>query len=353
MLIFLSQQLENELKTEYRKSEQTAQAIQNIAQARAQGDHIISGDATCLEYIISLKELNQSTKNIFQIISNEQSQIGSLHKNLEFYVEINSLNNTISKNKNSNQTIIEIPLHRFSKNDLVQPTFLIGENLLDCHLYLTYSRWLSRSHWNQRLPSKLNAILIPGGGDTTEKLLNHLSQDGRYFSLCLTDSDIKYPGGNIGETTKKCQKLTLKEISHHLTIPVRASENLLSPEQIHQVLNIDHTRNILLNNLKKITRFRNTDAWLYFPLKEGIRPIIGPHQKNSRDEYWQITAYANDSLENEFLYPGISTDLLKWTVDYLKNYDPEKIKDSNLISAWTKISTTVIAWTCASEPIRA
>ena len=205
MLIHLSSELKNVLENEIKNTDAVVQALQNLAQSRYQGDHIITTDNNVLSPIISSEILNQNTRRVFSKINSEQAQIGSLRNQLSVYVEISYIRGEIKITEENNIRVIKIPLVRFERNDIIQPTFFITENLLDCKFYMAMTSWFCKKHLAGKLPSKLNAVYCPGGGDTTEKLLNHHSLSQRYLTLCITDSDQKYPGSGFGETTKNAE----------------------------------------------------------------------------------------------------------------------------------------------------
>ncbi len=356
MLIHLSAKLIKSLEAELQKNETAIQALQNIAQARYQGDHIITADNGVLDFIIASKIFNQTTHNVFSKINLEQTQIGGLRKKLTAYINIECIQGDTKTTEEEKIKIINIPLARFERNDIIQPTFFIAENLLDCQFYLIITSWFSKKYKNGFLPSKLNAVYCPGGGDTTEKLLSHHSQSQRYLTLCITDSDQKFPGASLGETTKKCRQLALRHLSHHLTLPTRSVENLICHNQIVAVLNSTKERKALLPRLNRLNRLINNEAWKYFHVKEGVRNFHGPNRPETENSYWQgvaTTAEWAASTADGYVFPPITQKLLLWVVEHLEKNEPEEIKPNNqLFEIWEDLAHQIASWTCASEPIR-
>lgn len=356
MLIHLSAELIKSLEAELQKNETAIQALQNIAQARYQGDHIITADNGVLDSIIAKKIFNKTTHNVFSKINLEQTQIGALRKKLTAYIKIECIQGDIKITEEEKIRIINIPLARFERNDIIQPTFFIAENLLDCQFYLTITSWFSRKYKNGLLPSKLNAVYCPGGGDTTEKLLSHHSQSQRYLTLCITDSDQKFPGASLGETTKKCRQLALRHFSHHVTLPTRSVENLICHDQIIAVLNSTKERKALLPRLERLIGLINNEAWKYFHVKEGVRIFHGPNRPETENSYWQGVATAEDwaaSTTDGYVFPPITQKLLLWVVEHLEANEPEEIQLNNqLFEIWEDLAHQIASWTCASEPIR-
>lgn len=355
MLIHLSNNLKDSLFGTGKIEESALVALQNIAQARAQGDHIISGDKGIIDYIINCTELSQNTIGVFRKISGEQSQFGRLRFRLKTYVLVDSLSGPKSIEETNLQRIIKLPLARFKRNDITQPTALVGENLMDCELLIRYSSWFSEKYSNGIFPSKLKATLFPGGGDTTDRVIKYLVDSQRYFALGITDSDQTYPRGGKGQTTQKCSAIQYSEISYHKRLPVKSIENLFSLNQIEQILDIDHTRHIWKLNLSRLNPISKTESWKYFPFKTGVAETVGPFELNTSTFYWRSasTNLANHGKDS-FIFPPISSKLLQWGVEHFLANDPICIKNEDfLFEVWEDISQLISSWTCTTDPIRA
>lgn len=356
MLIHLNSALIEVISNEIEQTEAVVQALQNLAQSRYQGDHIITADNGVMEPIILSQALNNNTRRVFSKISSEQAQIGSLRKKLITYVEIAFIRGAINMVKDGDINVIQIPLIRFERNDIIQPTFFIAENLLDCEFFITVTSWFSKKYSNGRLPFNLKAVYCPGGGDTTEKLLSHHSLNQRYLTLCITDSDQKFPGSSLGETTKKCKRLTLNSLCHHITLPTRSIENLISHNQILSTLNADAGRKTLLPRIERLKNIIGSEAWKYFHVKEGVRIIIGPHKQGTEYAYWNSIATPedlNNSRSDGYLFPPISQKLLTWVIEHFEGNEPDDfISDAKLFDIWSELAQLIASWTCASEPIR-
>lgn len=357
MLIHLSAALATVLDHEIQHTESVVQALQNLAQSRYQGDHVITADNGVLTPIISSPVLNQNTRGVFSKINSEQAQIGSLRNKLSIYIEVAYVKGDINVVNIDGINVIQIPLVRFERNDIIQPTFFITENLLDCKFYMSLTSWFSKRYSGGRLPSNLNAVYCPGGGDTTEKLLSHHSSNQRYLTLCITDSDQKFPGASLGETTKKCRRLNLNDLSYHTTLPTRSVENLIGHSQILTILNTDKEKKALLPRATRLARLMGSEAWKHFHVKDGVREIHGPHKPGTEYFYWQSVASpedSKDSLIDGYLFPPISPKLLHWVVEHLESNDPDDFSsDTQLFNIWNELAKLIASWTCASEPIRA
>lgn len=353
MFIYLSEILAEQMSTELERTDSVVQAVQNLAQARAQGDHLISGDDRTLQILARHHRLSVSTRGVFQRIREEQSKFGALRHRLTARIEVDSFRGSITAIDSGGVRRLHLPLTRFQRNDVAQPTFLVAENLHDCRLLLRVASWVCATYFHGKLPSTLRAVLIPGGGDTTDRVLKHLSDEQRYLTLCFTDSDVLFPGGQVGQTAKKCAALALTDYCAHFVLRARAAENLLGSRQIRKILETDHERTDLIRRLDRITHLANTPSWLHLPLKDGVREFVGPPRPNSEQAYWHTVAQSRQGVSDGYILPGISGKLLSWAVEHLQQNDPELLDDDvQLLGIWRELAETICAWTCGSQPMR-
>lgn len=354
MLIHLAGDLGGHIEHELNTSTSVVQAVQNIAQARWQGDHLITGDDGVLRQLTVHPALSESTHGVFQRIREEQSQVGGLRSILKARVEVTSFTGNIVTSDNGDARIIFVPLARFERNDITQPTFLVAENLVDCELLLRFSRWFSMTYLQGRFPTRLSSTFMPGGGDTTDRVLEYLSLERRHLGICFTDSDVLRPGGSLGQTAKKCVALDLTPLCVHLTLECRAMENLLCVEQIRAVLAAERERHDLVPRLERLAHLSGTTAWLHLSLKSGARETVGPPRSGSELEFWRSVSASPAPANDGYIFPSISAKLSAWVSDHLKTKEPVRLEsDTQLLEIWRRIAQVVVSWTCGSQPMRA
>lgn len=353
MLIHFGSGLLDGIREELANSDAVVQALQNLAQARAQGDHVLTGEAGVFAELVDSPRLSPSTRGIYRRVDAEQAQVGSLRQRLCVCLEISSFREPQHATRSIAGNIVHVPLIRFQRNDILQPVFLVGENLLDCQLFFRYSSWFSQKYLGGTMPTLLRAVFVPGGGDTTDRILRHLSEEQRYLTLCITDSDRATPASAVGQTSSKCSSLSLTWLCAHFSLETRSAENLLSPDQIRAVIDVEHERHPLLHKLSRVEHLAKSDAWKYLPLKDGLRELVGPPKRNSEYWYWNSVSIADVNAADGLLFPGISSKLLLWIVEHLLQHEPEDLPaESPLRAIWEKLATIVTSWGCGSEPIR-
>ena len=82
----------------------------------------------------------------------------------------------------------------------MQPTVLLGENLLDVGVAVSFSlTYMAARGWG-RLPLNYRARM--GGGGTTAVQYEAIQKDGATLCLCMVDSDRASPKGRLGSTAE-------------------------------------------------------------------------------------------------------------------------------------------------------
>ena len=357
MLLHLSEKLGAALDTGVSLPDHVVQALQNIAQARSQGDHIVTGDPAVLDSIANHGSLSPTTRKVFDRIRSEQPQVGALRQKLQTYVFIAEFAGDETRLSVDGREVIQIPLQRFSRADLTQPTILVAENLLDCELLFKISQWYL-GRYARSLPKTLQAMFVPGGGDTTDRALSYLTQNQRYFVACVVDRDQNSPREAEGQTAAKCRRVSLPPTCTLHVLGVRSAENLLSVQQLNAIFSTDHTRKHFGTRAQLLSCLEGNDAWKYFPFKGGIQDKEGPHRPGTGAHYWR-EVYESTGAEiidvegTKFLFPPFSSKLLRWCVEHLDTNEPAPLDhDSFLKEIWGAISAMLAAWCCGTEPMR-
>lgn len=348
MLIYLKKSLFQEIRDDNDNKNFYATALQNIAQSKAQGDHIFLMDRGST-ILINSQELTRRTMSIFEKIESEAAQYGSLKDNLIIYIEISNYDGAIKKQEINGKTILNIPLKFFSNNRIIQRVKFIGENLNDCRFYERLSVIHINKYKSKELPSKIKFEPINGGGNTTAESLKELSKDGNTLALCITDNDKTTPTSSRGETSKLCSAISLSNLCHHQDIEARYIENLLHYEQIEKILSTEKERLVLIKNLEFLKNLENSSDWLYLPLKNGLKKE--KHKTSLNSNYWD--SIISEEFNEVYKIPPISSNLLKWTIDLTEKGGLSPCPENNPIhEKWNEISALTSSWGCCSEPIR-
>jgi len=200
-------------------------AFENLLSSFREGKHFIwiHSSGSSLTKATDLSTISRGT--ILKILS-KGSEISGLKESLDFYCSVKpSLDHKEAPifRELSNKTILEIPLGWFTDTIKVQATKLLCEDSSDSDFIAN----LIRGHiYNKNWHIATNFEAGHGGGANIVNEFLAARNQGRP-TVCVTDSDIKYPGGPIGGTAQRFDR-----------IPVRASFSIYLRLQVHEIENL-------------------------------------------------------------------------------------------------------------------
>jgi len=202
----------------------------------------------------------------------------------------------------------------FSDSKSVQPTSFLCENIDDVTFYM-----------------KLVSIYYPispvianyyhGGGGTTVDVFCYL-KSRKVICLVILDSDVKYPGCDIGDTARRCVNEYKKKVSYIeiKVLNVHEAENLvpLAFMKTHTQNNCGkrflekmNQRGLLhlmrYYDIKKgIRKDRALEKALYLTFCEDLYKNLYPYRKNSFDKFLKQKRKNDDQL-----FPAIRENMLE------------------------------------------
>ncbi|MCY9068482.1 hypothetical protein D3797_020015 [Bacillus subtilis] len=397
MLIKIDESIVDYIERERCKPEDsTIVALNNLAKAHQEGNHIVIASVSTLEKIINYTVLDNSTIFIYKSILSKVSTLGAYQKVLSDYI-ITSITKEIKVETSNEKNIYYVPIDYFQKYQRLNKTVLICENPVDYKFYLGLAKKYLKSETDYNLD--LSYSMANGGGDTTHQVLEHHMKENEII-LIVSDSDKKYSTDNYGETQKKIQKVynenKRKCICYLINLDVREMENLVSPS-LYMLSEGSEGRNKLDFMLNIENDEGLVETLRYFDWKDGIRyknlnnknileyfkPVIEIYsafqsisvsiddypviQKNNREEVLipgfgskiteRFTHYVlNDGLEERLAKMKMMSGLpLKNIEDFenkieIKNElfknSPEYIKNDQI-----KICKKLIAWGCREKTV--
>ena len=148
----------------------------------------------------------------------------------------------------------------FSRTIAIQPTAFLCENLTDVKFYMK----LSRLYYPE---TPMRAFYFHGGGGTIADVLSLLIRQ-KMTALVILDSDVKYPGCDIGETAKRCLSCYKRKVGYIevKVLDVHEAENLVP---IAFMRDCSSRQGSLI--LKRMTDNRVLDSLVYYDVKNGIK----------------------------------------------------------------------------------
>lgn len=250
---------------------------------------------------------------------------------------------------------------------------LVGENMDDCKFYQLLGE-------KMRVKREIKGTHIsfsrePGGGNSTNVMYKECVETKKVPTLCIVDSDQKYGkygsckntpsrGGTFQAVKKADEELSeCSQLVPHEFLPldVHEVENLIPSMVLKELQSELPAMKDGLEILERLKVISDGEPILYYDFKNGIR-----YKENTDHcKYWTEVAKA---LGEEFLpvtegvgkdktpasppfFPISSNHLLERARNWMER-NPIEL-DEYLHEHWEQIGSTVLAWGCAMQPLRA
>lgn len=212
----------------------------------------------------------------------------------------------------------ELPIDFFNTTESIQPTSMLCENLDDINFYIKQARC-----FHAYSPMAVNRY--HGGGGTTYDVFNTL-KNKKIFCLTIIDSDIKYPGCELGETARRFDRNYNVAKANILVkvLPVHEAENLVPVSFM-----MAHSEQKGTTFLKKLEKRGILRYLTYYDIKEGIvkdKTENSPKYKEFAKEIFKgifpnnqngFDAFYAHKKATDNLHPKLNANML---TDYIKNF---------------------------------
>lgn len=344
----------------YLNDENALSVLQGLATAQFKGYHIVWAKRSVLLQITQLNKLSSIDRNTYSSIYRKYATSASTYNRIEFYALV-TFDETSSRKEDH---IVINPTEKMDFN-FVHETNLLAENLNDAKFFgLIGNNALRKLQFGAEFQLSFSEDM--GGGDTTVKKYADYSNKAKGFCLAILDGDIKYVGGNYGDT---CNKVKREDKTNPFNCKWYAINKVREVENLLPI-------NLFLkdNNYKNRTIVQDSMAFemSYFDLKEGLyfRRLWEENERN----YWNqiFSAYPaiikSINLANDLKTMAVNYDEYKSVVgnetvlggfgsglfDYVLNKkidELQHVEDSELstqqIQEWNIIGKYIIEWCCS------
>ncbi len=308
-------------------------AFENIINAHRMGWHIFAPPRKVANRISKDCDLSRSQKSIFD--SHVQDRITTL------LGQARSADHTIICIPDSMPVIAErsnqfaLPISKFIDPRNLLPFLLITENAQNDGVFLERLCLIFSKHLGYQSPMMLEHR--HGGGGTTAAQYREALTDYRP-TLCVIDSDRRYPDGPLGSTARAVRGVelhnTTRVVQAHI-LPVREAENLVPLSFLFDVYG---TNPNISDTISKIHKYKNSDVAkcsiynvLYFidfktgDTKGSIAKIPMPYKTHMLNfcSFIGTRKENDDQFSNpecdEKAVPGISENLIHQTISFINN----------------------------------
>ncbi|WP_284195195.1 hypothetical protein [Chitinimonas prasina] len=341
MIIILDSSISSLLSAE---SSHVLEAIENIAIARSEGNHLVTCEPEIASQILATR-LSNRAQRVYYTIKNKSIQELAATVKSKAYIRVVSPD-YFSVNR-PNEIMVSITF--FCSTSTIQPTKLLCEDSLDGKIIaaLTKNYLAASKHRNPRLSFRYEH----GGGSRITRVFREIECHEACLLLCLVDSDKKYHKDNISAKAKNLIRDRQKNTTHVEILPCHELENLIPTRHLlllYESTHPDTAMAISSLNISPNTRY----SLNYLDLKEG--PAKHHRTSNPAEKkFWEgIFKAAQICLTQSASITGLGEQI---TTDYesLLEDDGLSFLDTDFRPIFEEIAKIVECWGHGCIPIMA
>lgn len=161
--------------------------------------HVVYTDRKYLNNIELIDGLSKEEKKVYKIVGQKMTSYMSFYRSFSFHAYV-----TFDKATTMTSNIAIINPSEVKTFEWYAKTHLLTENLTDASFYEYVVAFFMRKY--KIYGFKKESQNIPGGGDTTVQYCESQIKDKKQFCLAIVDSDLKYKGGRLKETSLKVKE---------------------------------------------------------------------------------------------------------------------------------------------------
>jgi hypothetical protein len=354
--------------------------LEELAKGRRMGRLLLSAQSKgILEEISQLEFLTDRAKFIFHKCSERWGKKGDIRNRTKRYVRVIDGAEGISCTSPRANTIeVKIPFQHF-KDTFAHAPILICENLSDAKLYLLITRCVNLQKCSI-IKTSIHIDHRGGGGTTTTPEYAHIKAVAERFCVCITDSDIDYPGKPapfcpIASALKNHEESNPSSLATWLPVDAHAAENYIPPQCLSSLqgylANGPQYQAVELSLLQNISKH---NVWKYFPGKKGIS-CKEMRSGSPLGQYWKAhlnliaPPYSSKDCKNikNLHLCTHSCDVFPSMLDSsLADFVSRYYSDAGIIELqkafpgfptviqdlWINLAADVTSWACAGERIQ-
>jgi hypothetical protein len=369
MLIYIDPSI-GKLAREHKLTDEGIQALENLANCRKYGFHIVFSDRRTLESIYESNILSERASTIYRRIFSDLVSQNKIFDLVNVYVCVHSRDNEIKRVDYGGKSRIDVPLSFLDNQARLNRTMLIVEFIRESYIYSRIGEYyISKNKLNG---FAISYMPINGGGGTTDQVYGEYQKTGDNFCLCFVDADKKYPGDSIGDTALKVMNIddSSKPLSYQSIIDAMEIENIVPIEIYEEIVGNDKGRLSFVETIKKLKESTDPRSIFYYDIKKGIKK--GDFIFNQNIEYTKFWSSlfrefgvfdASCCKKNgcqkskqckEFIAKEWGSTAMPDAIGMLqKKVDTQLARyvSGNHELEWNKIGKLVFDWCCGNTPI--
>lgn len=247
MLILLSHELHPSLPKLVQRPD-FIEALDNLAILFRKNYHVIFGPSFLIEELLLHLKHKPDIHGAFRKIKKLHYRAASLRATMKHAIVVGPSNEQAVQVRRDGEQIRYHVSYRYFTD--LRMTRFIAEDMNDIHIYEGAARAYLWKNKRELYGIRLKLEKVAGGGSRTPGQFREQANQGP--TLCILDSDQRYPEGPLGNTAKGVCKVATelagKQVCHTEVLPCHELENLIPP-------------NLLLDCQSKDAPKEYTGAW--------------------------------------------------------------------------------------------
>lgn len=337
-----------------------ARAIRNLAVAAFESKHILYGD---YDIIVAMREHFRHDHDVWEVFNQiyQMYSVMACPEEISYYLKVAKEAGEDGVDEGGKR-YGQIAYTAFEDTKSTQECNLISEDFNDCKFYRHVLEHYKK--WNRiNISCRFNEV--SGAGDRTVDNVLNCVINNKQISLCIVDSDRKYPQQSISPNTTcgKCMRIGKKIPTYlFLVLNVQEIENLVPFNVIDHMTWYDENR----GNKEAFDhlRFNAKSEYVlpYFDIKNGI---VNDEMLRTNKDYRHFVmvcyylhpvlasngnydVYLNSLEDMAVIYPHLIKNLLKNYLEHLKenpHFDVELLEYQT--EEWKRIGKSMLNMGCS------
>ena len=366
MLFYIDRSLANVDSSQ----EDIISAIEQIAQARRAGKHLVFGDRETIAALKDNSAIALTARRVYAKLYERLPQDKTYFDQLSWIVHVVAEQETLEIVNFHGKNVIKISARRLQNFSLLTETVLLAENQDDIEFYEFVVKSYILSAELGQIPVKYDPR--GGGGSTTHREYAVLQQRAERLCLCILDGDCKYLGAGLGDTARSVQRIDRSDqpLCHILILPMREIENIIPVSIYRKVVADDPNRARAICSIEVIAGSSYTEARRYLDLKKGFKlyeyksmnidtPQFRYWNKVAEDLNVPVTCTAPNECDSKdncrcYMFHGFGSSILSAVTSHLRENSMSGIDfiiDDIIKEDWRILGETILAWCCGSKSL--
>jgi hypothetical protein len=348
--------------------------LESFANSIRVGYNNVYGERSVIESIANSPNIDKRHRACFgRILSSLTFNYSSLSKiDNPFVVYSSDLG--VRSNLGDRRRARTVEIRSFAIPERCSPPILLCENASDAALYKGFAKHIAKVLYGVDL--RIEATVRGGGGNTTYPEYKRIANAGRHYCFCIVDSDVRYPGGSLGDTARQFQNDSegKTESCDWMFHGARNIECLIPIAVYQKIAQSDHTRKAsITSNLAKLSVI-GVAKKRYLDMKRGLKKLHVDRLTRGSAEYLFYQEILDTLIEENKLkdicvnpiclhVEGCSCSvfvgngrILDATVEII-NEEVAYLSNLNHEESWLNTEVGIVGrellpWVMASEPAR-